>query len=261
MSKQWLRDAGGFLHDLYDVWVFNRRGKSRRYRGVYRSYQAAQAAMPQGRLQGFNHNTVADFFAETHFVFNPSDYPVLFWLAQLLKTAHTIFDFGGGVGQCYFLYKRYLHTPGDVEWIVCEVESQALRGAELAKEAGASSLRFTTRVEEAAGCDVFFTAGVLHYLEPDLSALLAGLPQLPKHVLVNRVPLYEGEAYYTVQRGEHSYLVHKVMNLDAFIRGMEELGYEKVDQWYLHRSIRIPLHPERSVRYFWGFYFRRKEAL
>jgi putative methyltransferase (TIGR04325 family) len=88
--------------------------------------------------------------------------------------------------------------------------------------------------------------------------MLAGLEELPHHILINRVPLYDGEAYYTVQRSRHSYVVYKVMNLAAFIRGMEELGYEKVDQWYLSRFLRIPFHPQSFVANYWGFYFRLK---
>lgn len=259
MIQRWLREAGEFLRDTYDVAVFNRPNKFRRYRGVYSSFAAAQAAMPAGQIHGFDHGSVADFFVDTHFVFNPSDYSVLFWLSQLLDGTRTICDFGGGVGQCYYLYKHYLPALENVEWTVCEVEAMVERGKELARESGLPALRFTTRFEDTSGCDILFTAGALHYLDQDLPDLLAKHSELPKHILINRVPLYEGEKFYTVQKGEHSYVAHKVMNLKDFIEGIERLGYRKVDQWYLQRSIRIPLHRDRTVQFYWGFYFQREE--
>jgi hypothetical protein len=36
---------------------------------------------------------------------------------------------------------------------------------------------------------------------------------------------------------------------------MEGLGYTKLDQWYLPRTLKIPFHPERYVSSYRGFYF------
>jgi putative methyltransferase (TIGR04325 family) len=205
-----------------------------------------------------NHQSVAEFFVDTHFVFNPSDYPILFWLSQILQPGQLLFDFGGGVGQCFYLYQNFLSFPDGLRWRVCDVEAMAECGARVAGEKQAAGIEFTTRFADAAGASVFFTAGTLHYIETDLSAMLRELPHLPTHVLINRVPMYEGETYYTVQHSEHSFVANKVMNLDGFVRGMEGLGYEKVDQWYLPRTLKIPFHPERFVSSYRGFYFRLK---
>jgi hypothetical protein len=40
---------------------------------------------------------------------------------------------------------------------------------------------------------------------------------------------------------------------------MEKINYEKIDEWLLPRSLRIPFHPRRFVSNFRGFYFRRRE--
>jgi putative methyltransferase (TIGR04325 family) len=257
MITAFLRAVSSVFRDLYGYWCFDRPTGIHRYRGVYSTHAEASAAMPAGKLHGFDHASVPEFFIDTHFaVFNPSDYPNLFWLSGILESGQTLFDLGGGIGQCYYLYQRFLHFPEQMRWIVCEVPSFVDRGRQLAKEKDAHGIEFTTRFQDADGPAVFLSNGALQYIEPDLAGMLAGLGTLPRHVLINRVPLYEGETYYTVQRSRHSYVPYKVMNLAAFVRSMEELGYEKADQWYLPRYLRIPFHPQSFVGNYWGFYFR-----
>jgi putative methyltransferase (TIGR04325 family) len=251
-----LRAISSVFRDLYGYWSFDRPASIHRYRGVYSTYAEAAAAMPVGELHGFDHASVTEFFIDSHFVFNPSDYPNLFWLSGIMKSGQTLFDLGGGVGQCYYIYQRFLHFPEQMRWVVCEVQSFLDRGRQLAKEKDAHGIEFTTRFQDADGAAVFLSNGALQYIETDLPAMLAGLGTLPRHVLINRVPLYEGETYYTVQSSRHSYVPYKVMNLTAFVRGMEELGYDKADQWYLPRYLRIPFHPRSFVGNYWGFYFR-----
>jgi putative methyltransferase (TIGR04325 family) len=247
-------DAGNYLS-------FGRHGGSHRFRGVYASYASAQASLPAGALQGFDHASVAEYFVDTHMVFNPSDYPVLFWLSKLLKNGDMLFDFGGGVGQSFYLYKRFLCFPERMRWLVCEVEALARRGAQLAEENKAENLEFTTSFSRACGAAIMMTTGVLQYVEADLPSLLAGLSEQPEHVLVNRVPMYSGKTYYTVQHSLHSFAPYKVLNLESFVVSMEELGYEKVDQWYLSRSLKVPFHPAQSVPFYHGFYFRLRESI
>jgi putative methyltransferase (TIGR04325 family) len=255
--KATLKGLASSARDLYDYWSFTRNSANHRFRGVYDSYRAAQAGSPAKGLQGFDHQSVAEYFVDTHFVFNPSDYAILFWLSQILRPGQMLFDFGGGVGQCFYLYQNFLRLPEGFRWLVCDVEALAQRGAQVAQEKKAA-VEFTTRFSDAASASVFFTAGALHYIEADLSEMLSELPGLPAHVLINRVPMYEGETYFTVQHSDHSFVPNKVMNMSGFVRGMEDLGYEKVDQWYLPRTLKIPFHPERFVSSYRGFYFRLK---
>lgn len=246
------------VHDLHDSWAFRRNGGSYRFKGVYSTYNQAEAAMPSETLHGFDHEIVADYFAETHIIFNPSDYAVLFWLSGLLPSAQPLFDFGGGVGQAFYVYQSFLNLPDHMRWIVCDVEALAKRGRRLADERQANGLDFTTDFAACNGAAIMLTTGVLQYVEADLPELLAGLSDPPEHVLINRVPMYDGESYYTIQHAHHSYAPYKVSNLHAFIRNMESTGYEKVDEWYLPRSLRIPFHPAQFVPCYHGFYFRKK---
>jgi putative methyltransferase (TIGR04325 family) len=260
MIKQLLSRPLSVARDLYTYRYFNRLDKWPRYRGVYSSRTAAESAIPKGKLEGFNLESVPTYFLEKQFLFNPSDYPVLFWLSQALERESSnkpvVFDLGGGVGQAYYIYQRFLRYPEGLQWIVCDVESFVARGAEFAVEQGVKNLSFTTDRQAANAASIYMTCGTLHYVEPDLPEIVAQLSTRPRHVLVSRVPMYHGEPYYTVQASEHSYLTNKVTNISRFVQAMEALGYETVDRWELPRRLSIPFHPDRLVAHYRGFYFR-----
>ncbi|WP_164981313.1 methyltransferase, TIGR04325 family [Silvibacterium dinghuense] len=248
------------LRDLYAYATFHSESGAYHFRGVYPTYQAAHASIPESAKKSFDDPSVAEYFANTHLVFNPSDYPVLFWLNQLMHRDQTLFDFGGGIGQSFYVYQEhFLSIPDCFRWIVCDVHALAERGRLLARQRGESRIEFTEDVALCSGVDLFLTCGTLQYLEADLGMILSRIEQPPRHVLVNRVPVYEGEPYFTVQHSTHSYSPYKVFNRDLFLEQMKQAGYEKVEQWYLHRSMSIPFHPDKSVPFYHGFYFRRKD--
>jgi putative methyltransferase (TIGR04325 family) len=254
--KRMLNRALALARDIYTYRRFNVQDKIPRYRGVYPSLAAAECAIPKGRLQGFNLESVPDYFLQMELAFNQNDYPILFWLSQALGPDARVFDLGGGVGQCYFKYQRYLSYPQGLQWLVCDVEAFTSRGPEFAREQNVTNLTFTTDRGAADGASIYLTNGALQYIEPDLPEILAQLSALPRHVLVNRVPMYDGEPYYTVQSSIHSYVAHKVGNISQLARAMASLGYERIDQWQLPRTLRVPFHPERYVSNYRGFYFR-----
>jgi putative methyltransferase (TIGR04325 family) len=253
-----IRKIASAASDAHATWAFRRSGGSYRFSGVYGSFEAAEAALPRGQIHGFNHHDVADYFVRTHIVFNPSDYAVLFWLSHLFKAGLTLFDYGGGIGQSYYVYQEFLRLPESSRWSVCDVSAMAARGRILAEEKQTKRLEFTTDFARAQEASILLTTGTLQYVRDDLAHLLAGLPAQPAHVLLNRVPMYEGDDYCTIQHTQHSFASYKVMNQARFVAGMNTLGYEMVDAWYLPRSLRIPFHPRFSVPYYRGFYFRLK---
>jgi len=153
------------IQDLHDCWAFRRSGGSYRFRGVYSTYEEAEAAMPSNSLHGFNHGPVANYFADTHVVFNPSDYAVLFWLSGILPSPQPLFDFGGGVGQSFYVYQSFVNLRDHMRWIVCEVEALAERGKALAKEKHAKGLNFTTDFTACNGSAIMLTSGVLQYVQ------------------------------------------------------------------------------------------------
>lgn len=232
-----------------------------RYRGVYPSHDAAIAALPSSKPRGFDHKKVVDHFQKKLSFFNPGDYPALLRLQQILRPGSTIFDLGGGYGQCYYAYKDYIQFPDGLRWVVCDFPSFTQRGEEFAKEQLADALSFTTNRQDANGSLVYLTNGTLQYIETGLAEMLSELAEKPPHVLVNRVPVYSGETYYTVQYGAFSYSPYKVMNAEQLINSMEHLGYRKIDQWSLPRKLRIPFRSAHFVADYQGFYFALSRAL
>jgi putative methyltransferase (TIGR04325 family) len=145
--------------------------------------------------------------------------------------------------------------------VVCDFPSFTQRGEEFAKEQLADALSFTTNRQDANGSLVYLTNGTLQYIETGLAEMLSELAEKPPHVLVNRVPVYSGETYYTVQYGAFSYSPYKVMNAEQLINSMEHLGYRKIDQWSLPRKLRIPFRSAHFVADYQGFYFALSPAL
>jgi putative methyltransferase (TIGR04325 family) len=265
-----LNRASGFLRDLRSYPHFSCdhnnsgfciycRGKctthSVQYRGVYPDFRSASSALPSGKLHGFDSKSLVDNLAEHFSQFNPGDYPILLRLAQILRPGDTVFDLGGGSGQSYYAYREFIEFPPDLRWLVCDVEAFTEMGKKVAHERGATPLAFTNNWQDADGVPVYLTNGALQYIEPGLAEILHDLSKRPKYVLINRIPTYDGPSYYTIQRGLRSYSPYKIINTGEFVRGMEQLGYKRMDQWSLPRGLRVPFHPECVVPAYQGFYF------
>ena len=229
-----------------------------RYRGVFPDRESAFAAMPPSKPRGFDSDAMVQSFQQHLSTFNQSDYPVLLRLLQVLRPGDIVFDLGGGYGQCYLSYKEHIVFPEDMKWFVCDVESFLLRGRRIAEDHNETALAFTSNWSDANGSAVYLTNGALQYIEPDLSEILCGLSVKPPHVLVNRVPAYDGEPYYTIQYAEGAYNPYKVMNTGSFIARMAAAGYRMADHWLLPRKLRVPLHPSVSVPAYQGFFFMLK---
>jgi putative methyltransferase (TIGR04325 family) len=253
-----MRAILGAVRDLCTYRYFNDSRRAPRYRGVYSSFQAAEAELPQDKPRGFNLEAVPEYFIQREFMLHPGDYPVLFWLSRILEPESAVFDLGGGFGQSFYSYQELLPFPAGLRWIVCDVESFVRRGTELAGERKATRLSLTSDRRQAEGAQIYLTKGALQYIEPDLGEMVAQLSTKPQHILVNRVPMYDGETYFTLQNSKHSYAVNKVMNEAQFVRGIETLGYNKIDAWTSPRTLHIPFHAERFVHSFKGFYFSRQ---
>jgi putative methyltransferase (TIGR04325 family) len=225
-------------------------------RGIFPTLQDAELAAASLGPVGYNRNLV--FGPEIRG--DPSDmrkrdYPVLFWLSKALAEGSKILNLGGSAGAEYFTYRQFLQLPERVIWMVCELPHAVEFGSSLAKTVDAPELAFTTRIEDGAGADIFLCCGALQYLKQDLAMCLRRLQPLPATVLINRVPLYEGETFFTVQSSFGSVVPYRIQNRHELVDSMIELDYQLVDCWYEKREIVIPFHPQRSVNEFYGFYF------
>jgi putative methyltransferase (TIGR04325 family) len=250
----------------YYHWEFFRRitAYSGVYRGVYRTFSEASSAIPRNYRIGFNqsviHNdSVSKATANCEIgEFNPRDYPILFWLKSIIENDSSIFDLGGSVGLGYYSYRKYITYPDNFSWIVQDVPEVVLAGKKLASQYDSPGLSYTIEFEDIEKADILLTCGTLQYLEPSLIELLQPLAVKPKHILINRIPSYDGQTYYTLQNIGFALTPYKIQNRSEFIKSLELIGYELIDSWHDNRTCVIPFHPDRFVSGYHGFYFRQK---
>lgn len=227
------------------------------YRGIFDSFAEARASAPNDKL-GFDHAEAANLYDSRIGKAFPSDYPVLFWLGRLLPELSSVFDWGGHIGVSYYSYSKYLDFPQHLRWCVGDVPKIIKAGAEVARTRGASALSFTSDIADADGFDFLLANGSLQYVEKPFSDSLRELQRAPRHVVINKVPLYDGPAFVTLENTVHSYNAYRVGNRAALIESILSQGYTLVDEWRTPDvTCHIPLHRDRSIEAYSGFYFRR----
>ena len=229
--------------------------------GVFASFAEATAAAPQSR--GFDQAALASGWYDDRLdrVF-PYDYPVMFWMLQIsgAGTSLKVVDVGGHIGVHYYAYQKFLRFPPKLGWRVIEVDAVVRDGRERAERLGAKGLEFSTSFEDidSPGTDIVLAAGALHYVErPLLWEVLAGAQSRPGHILLNKLPLYEGEDFVSLENIGAGFAPHHVWNRREFVRRFEQVGYELVDAWsVLERQFGLFDDPVRSFGAFSGLYLR-----
>lgn len=231
------------------------------YFGVFDSFVAARAWLPPN--PEFDHAPLAAPYVDvvSKKVF-PYDYPVMRWLERALNVGSTsVLDIGGSVGVHYYAYQPYIDMPSALSWHVIEVPAMVAIGRDLARTTGAAALTFSDQLDEAIASradDIWISAGAIQYMEhgrPDRLLRNSRLP--PTHVLLNKVPLYNGPDFVTTQNiGNGAYTPVHVYNGARFVEDIEALGYVLRDRWEVpDRSLHVPGHPERMCPHFTGLYF------
>jgi putative methyltransferase (TIGR04325 family) len=234
------------------------------YRGIYRTFAEAEADAPKSGKLGYDHAVMAeqyerDFPAYRNLI-GTFDYPVMFWLQKLLEPNQRVFDFGGNVGNRFYSYRNYLNFPGGLHWVVCELPEIVKVGRRIAEQQRCRDIAFTTQFEDASGCDVLMASGSVQYLGASFADQLARLPVKPRHLVISRTPLCDGESFVTLQNGGPVFYPSHVMNREAFTRGIADLGYELRDAWKdISEPCAVPFHPEFATLSFHGLVFRRTD--
>ncbi|AFY91640.1 methyltransferase, TIGR04325 family [Chamaesiphon minutus] len=182
------------------------------------------------------------------------------FLRNAARTEHHIhfFDFGGNLGIHFVNYANYLDFPDSLRWIVCELP-------EIVKVGNASNkdprLTFTTDFGLANGADLFLASGSVQY-DKDLAAKINGLEIQPKHILINRLGLYEGKRFVTLQNGGKVFYPQFIFNRREFIESFTSIGYELIDIWEDNvDSCYIPSHPQVHVPCYYGLYFKLNNGI
>jgi putative methyltransferase (TIGR04325 family) len=228
------------------------------FRGVYASFAEAAASVPRAARVGYDHDELAGMYRDRMDKANQSDYAVLFWLKGVLDEHSFVFDFGGHVGVSYHGWRRYLDYRPGMRWLVHDVPAIVSVGAELARERPSEGLAFTSDVADARGCTIFLAAGSLQYVDESLPSLLARTGSLPRHLIVNKMPMYDGEPFVTVQSTGRAFHPYRIYNRAAFVAEVIALGYRVVDDWTNREThCEIPFTRGRDIDAYSGYYFVR----
>ncbi len=234
--------------------------------GVFENFEQARASLPPG--PEFDREALAaeyvDVRANKVFAY---DYPVMWWLDDAFhKGATSVLDIGGSVGVHYYAYQRYFEMPATLSWCVVEVPTMVSIGREMAVTNDATPLSFEEALEPVVASnahDVWISAGAIQFLDDARpNELLKRCAVRPKHILLNKVPLYHGDDFVTTQNiGHGSFAPLYVYNRARLIRDIKLLGYTLRDWWAVHeRSMSIPGHPDKSFPSFSGLYFVDNET-
>jgi putative methyltransferase (TIGR04325 family) len=260
------------LRQLYDRFAessYRRKFETDGYGGfwgVFETFEAAIKAAPATKKIGYDCAELAQEYQAmldrgdwegSKSVVRSFDYPVLYWMGQILQTGTferlNIFDFGGNLGIHFLAYSKYLNLPSNLSWIICDLPQIVKVG----KTAGRDSrLSFTTDLELASGSDIFLASGSIQY-DRDIARRIEALERKPQHILINRIGLYAGKQIVTLQNGGRVFYAQYIFNRHEFINSFESIGYKLVDIWEDNvDSCYIPFHPQVNVPCYHGLYFK-----
>jgi putative methyltransferase (TIGR04325 family) len=236
-----------------------------RFWGVYETFEEARQAAPKTKKVGYNDAELAQEYQQmleqnnwenSGRIVGSYDYPILFWLNSIFDQGEgkTVFDFGGNVGVHFYSYAKYLKYPEGLRWTVCEVPEIAKVGRQIAEQRGVDNLDFTSEFKDIDDKDIFIGSGSIQYVE-NLGRHIHSLFEKPRHLLINRLPLYNGTEFVTLQNGGKVFYPQYVFNKTEFIEGLEHIGYKLIDIWKIEGKTTIPFYPEITFHGY-GLYFK-----
>jgi putative methyltransferase (TIGR04325 family) len=250
--------------DLYHrYWIYPRADD--RVLGVFPDYDAA-LKVAGGRSQAnYDRNNVKKTREKEQQIvddyFQDSDYPALFWLSRIMTNESRIIELGGSVGYAFYSYRRRLTYPEGMRWTIVELPEAVRLGREIAAARSEQQLSFTESIGDCGQCSIFLTSGTLQYIQRDVSDMIREFPKAPDHLIINRVPVYDGEEYWTVQNLGTNKVPYRIHCRKRLIDSLAELGYELHDTWKKPRKVFVPFAPERTVENYEGFYLRHTNAV
>lgn len=233
-------------------------GLGSHYKGVYATMEQARAAAPASRQFGYDNAQAAGLYRR-HIELRWGDHAVLFWLSQSIAPGSKVFDIGGNIGISFYAFEKYLSYPPNFQWLVYELPAAVELGRRFQQENPRSNLAFTTSLDDARASDIILASGALQYIDWSLTDLLGKLSPAPKHVLINKIPMYDGPEFVTLQDIGPTTCAYRIFNREKFIQSLAQRGYELVDKWEIgDLQCRIPFHPSRTVHSYRGLYFRER---
>jgi putative methyltransferase (TIGR04325 family) len=233
------------------------RWRKLRFHGAFSTYEDAVAYAKRKNISvGFNHDKVANIHFDIMSQVVPWDYPVLFWLEKLLPDTKSIIDLGGHMGTKYRAFKPYLKFDiNHHRWIIYDLPAIIAAGRKQAIADGLNELVFIDHINIDETHDIAIASGLLQYLDIPLSILISHFPVPPKHLILNKVAMRDGDNVVTIENIEVSLNPYQIRNRKLFIDELLGIGYEIVDEWEIPSlSHMIPTHPELGRSKSFGFY-------
>lgn len=249
--------------DLYfRYWLYPRESAS--FRGVFKSRLEVEKAISDKQKNGYDVcNETKSFNEQIEIIddyYDNSDYPVLFWLQNILFENCRVLEIGGSVGYAFYTYQKYLRYPDDLRWTIYELPGAIELGRKIAEFKKEERIRFISNYRDAEQPDILLTSGTLQYLEENLGEIIQSLPQAPSHIIINRVPFYDGPEFWTIQNLRYSEVPYKVQSRTTFQKTMMDLGYSCKDIWHKERTLYIPFYPESQIESYEGQYYRLSQG-
>lgn len=265
-SSGWLEHAGARLPFVKRMRraasdrEFERNSEHNLFRGVFNTFQEAQASAPRSRPVGYDNTESANLYLKRLFV-DDHDYPSMFWLSlSFAEGMRLVSDIGGAVGIKYFAFGKYIVFPQGLVWRVIDVPAVAQRGRAFAAGRNADrALEFSMRLADADGMDVIFASGALQYLPQSLPELLGTLEHKPRRIIINTTPIHASQSFYTLNSIGTAYCPYRVHAREPLIAAIEGCGYRHRAEWRnLGKQMQIPFEPAHSLTYYTGFCFDQR---
>jgi putative methyltransferase (TIGR04325 family) len=124
--------------------------------------------------------------------------------------------------------------------------------------AAMSNVEFISDIREVDGTkiNIFLAVGSLQYIQQSSDTLIDKIH--PDHILIDQLPLYDGEQFVTLENGGLVYFPQNVFNQNDYVNVLEKLDCELIDSWECGNLLRhIPFHRDKVFRYS-GLYFSDK---
>ncbi len=231
------------------------------FRGIFKDFKEAMESSPSTKPIGYNNKRAAKLYKERMDKIHSTDYPVLFWMNKLSSEIETVFDFGGHVGIHYFSYSKVINRIETLKkWTVCDVPSVVDEGKKYALARKSLNLNFVNELSACENYDLFLASGSLQYLEWELHDQIKALNVPPKIVIINMTPLHPMFKSITLQSIGASFCPYLIRREVDFVKGMQNIGYEILDQWNNEeKKCNIAFEYERSLTFYRGMVFKLRE--
>lgn len=251
-----------FGRDFY-LWL-SRNRLTISYRGVFTNFDMATNEIPSGKINNYDlvnigkSEKIEQERKGLDSWFHDTDYPVLFWFAQLLREKSVVLELGGSVGHSFYSFEKYIQYPEKMKWYIAELSEAIKLGRFFADERNEKRLLFinSERLCDIQSVDIFFTAGTLQYVGKTLRELLQDLQVMPRHVIVHNLPCHSHKSFWTIQNLGVCEVPYHIYSKQELLNDMSDLGFETVGYWKKDRIVEIPFYSDISIEGYLGYYFR-----